>query len=835
MRTDPRSLTAALADRYRIERELGAGGMATVYLAEDLKHHRKVAIKVLHAELSAMLGSERFLKEIELTANLQHPHILPLFDSGSADGLLFYVMPYVDGETLRGRIERGYPISVAESVRISGNIAGALDYAHKRGVIHRDIKPENVLLSGGIAVVMDFGIAKAVNAAKTQAPGGTLTQFGTSLGTPAYMAPEQAVGDTVDARADIYAWGMVAYEILAGAHPFAGKTTSQQLIAAQIAENPVPLADRGMGIPDLLSALVMRCLAKEPSARVANAADIVEALESPQLLGALQNNSSDGAGSIRVLPPRARWRRRHTLAAVAIVLIVGTALLGWNRFALLLHRDHPASVASDSPGAAVTSKGISTVAVLPFVNTGGDPKDQYFSDGMTDELAHALSRLPSLRVAGRTSSYAFRGKEVPAQQIGRTLNVAGIVEGTVRRAGNRLRITAQLTSAKDGLVVWSDSYESNATDVFQVQDQFTNEIVDALEPALRGSAATVADSSRGTSNPAAYDLYLKGKYFFAKRTAADLERSMGFFKQAIALDPRFARAHAGLAMAYSIFPQYRATNTDSVLALSIGSARRAIALDSTLGDAHLALCGTENLLAHFSDAVAQCRAALAVEPDDPTALQWDSQNFGTIGRIPEALAEGQRAAALDPLSAVASASVGQLQYMSRDFRAAATTLRHVIALDQDFGPAYPTLAYAELYLGHPDSALAIAQAGFHQDSTVPGAIAMMVTTYAAAGRWNDAERIRARIELAHRNKSSAKGDLLSSDDIAAALAFGVPIAARASIAQRIDWKDVLLATFGPCDPIFDEFRSEPAFVAGVQRLGMSACAGDLPWPVRPRT
>jgi TolB-like protein/tRNA A-37 threonylcarbamoyl transferase component Bud32 len=828
-------LEASLGSGYRIERELGGGGMSRVFRAHDEALGRDVVIKVLAPELAEGLSADRFEREVKLAAQLQHPHIVPVITAGVADGLPYYIMPFVSGESLRTSMNQGRS-SVAISVKVMMDVARALDYAHRRGVIHRDIKPENILISDGIAVVTDFGIAKALSAAKTQAPGGTLTQIGTSLGTPAYMAPEQAVGDPVDARADIYAWGIVAYEMLAGVHPFAGRTSSQQLIAAQIAEHPVPLADRAPEVPAVLASLVMRCIEKEPSMRVSDASSLVAALESPQLLHLPESARRGSVPSAETQLTRSRWRHGYMMGAVAGLVVIGAAL-GWHRFRPTIGDRGTTVVAPDSGMHTTAPTAITTVAVLPFVNTGGSSKDEYFSDGMTDELAHALSRLPSLRVAGRTSSYAFKGKDVPAQQIGHTLNVAGIIEGTVRRAGDRLRITAQLTSAKDGLVVWSDAYESRATDVFQVQDQFTKEIVHALEPALRGTtAATVADSSRGTTDLAAYDLYLKGHYFWQRRGGANLLRSIDYFKQAIARDSHFARAYAGLGMSYAVLPDYLPVDVDSLGALAISSAQHALTLDSTLADAHTALCGVGPLLNRTTEMERQCRAALAIAPNDPTALQWHSDNLGWLDEIPGALSEARRAAALDPLSAVLTGTVSEALYVSRDFRGALDAAHESIALDSSFTPAYSTVAMAHMFSCHADSAVKYAEMARQRDPTLPGVQGGLVLAYAAAGRWSDAERVRDTIHAAHERLAPRNQNVITSDDLDAALAFGIPASQRASLIQRLDWKTVNASGgYSMCDPLFDSIRNDPAFVAAARRMGAAVCSYSTPWPIKTRT
>ncbi|HEX5386736.1 MAG TPA: serine/threonine-protein kinase, partial [Gemmatimonadales bacterium] len=488
----PEALRAALAGHYDVEREVGHGGTATVYLAHDRRHARPVALKVFDPVLGAAMSAERFLHEIRITAGLTHPHILPLHDSGEAAGLLYYVMPYVEGETLRERLARGEAPSMEAALRLLREVASALAYAHRSGVVHRDIKPANILIQDGHAVVADFGIARAVSRARApRAPvgspdaaagggedgGATLTGEGTTLGTPAYMSPEQARGDaTVDHRADLYALGVVMYELLAGAHPF-GARPPKELIAAHIAEAPPPLSARRPDVAPALAALVMRCLEKDPAARPQSAEDVVAALDAARPAG-------EGAGTRA--SRRLSTRAVVVLVAVVVALVTAGALLTTRG---LEARHQAATTAAATPtgtgaGGARNLSSIHRVAVLPFVNTGGASADDYFSDGLTDELAHALAHLPGMQVAGRTSSYSFKGKSATAREIGRALGVDALVNGTVRRAGDRLRVTTQLVSTANGTVLWDSIYESPSRDVFAVQDEFTRAIVAALAPSL---------------------------------------------------------------------------------------------------------------------------------------------------------------------------------------------------------------------------------------------------------------------------------------------------------------------------------------------------------------
>ncbi|WP_309670630.1 serine/threonine-protein kinase, partial [Gemmatimonas sp.] len=420
MTTDLRSqLQSTLGDGYTLERELGGGGMSRVFIAHENALGRDVVVKVLSPERAAALSAERFTREIKLAAALQDPHIVPVLAAGTtSEGLPYYTMPFVRGDSLRARLVVG-AVPVPEALGILRNIAQALAYAHERGIVHRDIKPENVLLSRGTAVVTDFGIAKALSASSTKAEGNTLTSLGTSIGTPAYMAPEQALGDVnTDARADLYAWGVVAYELLAGAHPFAARSTPQAMVAAHISEAPPPLDAARLGVPRDVAALVMQCLEKDPAQRPPNA---------DALLARLANVQTPSTES-----PATR-SNRVVLAAASLAMLIGAAAL----FAWGSRTRDAGSADTDRTASRAVSKTIETLAVLPFVNVSGDAKDEYFADGITDELANALGKLPGLRLAGRSSSFAFKGKNVGAKEIGQQLEVAALIEGTVRRAGGR--------------------------------------------------------------------------------------------------------------------------------------------------------------------------------------------------------------------------------------------------------------------------------------------------------------------------------------------------------------------------------------------------------------
>jgi serine/threonine-protein kinase len=800
------ALSGALSGRYVVERELGRGGMATVYLARDLRHARAVAIKVIQPDVVAATSRERFLREIRTAARLTHPHVLGVHDSGEADGLLYYVMPYVDGETLRARLVRAGALPLSDAVRLVRELADALAYAHAQGIVHRDLKPENVLLSGGHAVIADFGIAKALAATHDNGAmstiAGRLTATGISLGTPAYMAPEQAVGDgATDHRADLYSLGVVAYEVLAGEHPF-GARTPQTLVAAHLTEAPAPLLSRRADVPPALAEMVMQLLAKDPEARPQSAAAVVRALD-------------DLSGS---RAPSPRQSRRLLIAGMAALVVVA-AIGGY-----VIRRRPP------SPGAQ-RSAVINTLAVLPFVNIGGDVNDDYFSDGLTDELAHALARLRGLQIAGRTSTYAFKGKSLPAAEIGRALEVSALVEGTVQRSGNRLRVTTQLVGTRDGKVLWDTLYESQSSDVFGVQDQFTRAVVTALRPALSGDRpadSSLADVGRGTTDQQAYDLYLKGRYYWMARGADNLRRSIDYFKQALARDSNFARAQAGLALAYLVLPVWVADPTDSVSLLLAASARRALRLDSTLADAQLAYASTLENEMRFADAEIHYRKAIELEPSNEYAHHVLGIMLLDLGRTDQAIRETSIAAQLDPLAKSAGSAKALAQAFARRAPEAIAAARVVLAIDSTYALALETLATSYLVGGQADSAIRVMERGGPPMESMPAHRLWLLLAYGMAGRWADAEKIRDELRRPGADMTGG-GDAAFADFI-----FGNREPLVRFLTTRQGQRRWVATNHLGCTPLIDPLWEDTRFRAAMHAIAIEPCALAKPWRLAPR-
>ena len=803
--TDLRAyLEAALGDLYTIERELGGGGMSRVFLAREHALGRTVVIKVLLPVLAAGLRAERFEREVRLAAVLQHPNIVPLLTAGEAAALPYYVMPYVRGESLRARLTRDGHLPLGVALSVLRDLARALAFAHEQGVVHRDVKPENVLLAGDAAVMTDFGIAKAISSAAEAGPRpneATLSAVGSAIGTPAYMAPEQVTGDPrIDHRADLYAWGVLAYELLAGTRPFADRTTSHELLLAHLSETPEPLSRRAPELSPTLAALVMRCLDKDPDRRPQSAREIVDGLAVVA--------TPSGAGVA------ARWRGRRWMRRA---IVAGACLLVVALAAYVIAARRTNVTGARSPA------GAPSLAVLPFEAVGGDTANAYFGDGIANEIATALSKAGGLRIASPTSVAAFRSTHtLSVPELGQRLGVSTVLEGRVRRSGNRMRLNVQLTSVADGMALWSDEYERQVRDVFQLQDEIARSVVGALRARLPGVAAAQpgrpSPSSPGTTSAEAYDLYLRGSYLLERR-GGGVSKSVEYFERAIARDSTFARAYARLAFALELLPNYASTPPSAVERRTMDAARRALALDPSLAEAHTAV-GLANMLAlRWREAGEALQRAVAVDPDFAPGQYFYGSYLMRVGRVGECEEPMRRGRVDDPLSVPASQLLAYCLSLLGRYDESVAEGRRAYELDtavagpRGFGPL------AMLHAGHPEEARAIAA----RVAVLPPLDGAGVAAYvrgATGDRAGATAMIQALEARPHGEWSVATGltyAYLGLGDTARALA-ALETAARAGERPYLPF----------ADPMFDAVRRSARFAAVVRRLGFDERQFSVP-------
>jgi len=782
-------LIGALADRYRIERELGGGGMSRVWVATETALDRQVVIKVIAAELTEGLSAERFAREVRLAARLQQANIVPVLNAGTADGLPYYTMPYVRGESLRVRMASGAPLSLTERIALLRDVARALAYAHSEGIVHRDIKPENVLLSHGAAMVTDFGIAKALTASRTQDGGAssTLTQAGGTIGTPAYMAPEQAVGDAVDHRTDLYAWGVMAYELLSGAHPFARHTTPQQIITAHLTEPPAPMTGANPAVPRTLAALVMQCLEKDPARRPASAGDVLSAL--------------DAVGTPVPSPaaPTTRAPRRRRIGVLVAAGVIVAAIAVWTL--------------RPGGGAKAPSAAEQALAVLPLANLSGDKGDDYFGIGLAEEITRALAK-NGVRVIGRVSAGALQARGLDERAIARELGVGSLLTGTVQRAEGQVRITVTLLSADDGAVRWTEKYDRPLANVFAVQDEIARTVAANLLGAFGRSPSAPAPRAE-TADPEAHALFLQGLVLFNRRSARTLQQAITLFERAAARDPKYARAQATLAMALAVLPAYVQDSTTPLVTSAVSAAERAIGIDSTIAESYTALGYAYSLLGDLSQAEANFRRALALDSTVATTWGWYGLLAGRLGDFPAAHDRVARAQALEPASLIARLWEAQVLEAERRFAAADSVASATMALDSAFMLAWAWRANALLGMGQTAPAVALLE---RQVAALPAGRpeephGILAYAYARAGRAMEARAVLDTMRVRSGGRVPATGAT------AAALEeLGDHEAAVALLEQAIARHDVWLVQF-PRSARYDKLRRDPQAAAMLARLG----------------
>ena len=782
-------LQQALGDAYQIEREIGVGGMATVFSAVETSLGRHVAIKVLQPELTADLSAERFTREVRLAASLQQANIVPLLSAGMANGFSYYTMPLVSGSSLRARLATGDDVPLPEAVSILRDVARALAYAHSSGVVHRDIKPDNILLSGGTAVVSDFGIAKAMENARAGNAQTTFTSPGSSLGTPGYMAPEQVAADNVDSRSDIYAWGVVAWELLAHRHPFSAHTTRQAILAAQLTEEAPALQEAAHEVPTPLAMLVMRCLAKDPQRRPQTAAEILSILDS-------------------VVTPAVAHAARPKPSRRIVAVVAGIAALAAAFIATQQFRQKPAATPAATNAAP-------SVAVLPFENIGGDTAQEYFADGLTDELATALGRLPGLRVAARSAAYRYKGqRDFDVRQVGSDLNVKYLLSGSVRRTGQTIRLSAVLTESSSAVEIWSNSYTKPAADVLAVQDSLTMAITTALADRLGppGSVTPTAAVKRGTQSREAYDLWLKGNYYLNRRRPG-LEGAVHSFEASIAEDPNYARPYAGLANALALLTYFGVMPLDQDKVTQM--AEHALRLDSTQADAHVALGIMRMSVGRFSAAEQDLRAAIALEPQNAAAQFQLGRCLMYIGRVDEAVDAFERAKSIEPYQATTATWLGFSELYATAERGRDEAAR---AWDLDSSSAVVQIVAAMTAFndGRPADALRVIRSSPTRSVMNQGAFAYIL------GMTGSPDSARAVIREIEARGAARWNDYVSL--MVAALALPDTSRALDALEKGFERGEAVTAWWPLWARQFDPIRQSSRFVAIARRAGVDYVA-----------
>jgi serine/threonine-protein kinase len=765
-------LRVALGRRYRVEQEIGRGGMAIVYVAQDLKHHRRVAVKVLRPEVAAAIGRERFLREIDIAAKLSHPNILPLLDSGEADGLLYYMMPYVAGETLRDRLNREQQLPLVEAIATAREVADALSYAHSLGVIHRDIKPENLLYSAGHALVSDFGIARALDAAGHTA----ITATGMAIGTPAYMSPEQASGGRViDARSDIYSLGCVVYELLGGQPPFTG--TTPRAVLARHTLDPVPsLRALRPSVSPAVEEVIERALAKVPADRYATARELSDALER-----ALATPSQTRRGSTR-------RRRQIVIAAMVTVALGGTAL--WL-------------------GIGASGPRIQRLAVLPLANFTNDAEEEYLVHGVHEALISELQQA-GMTVIARTSVMQYRSAETPVRVIARELRVDAVIEGSVLRAGDTLQIEVRLVRGRTEEALWRQTYRTHMRNVVGLYRDVTRAIAREIRTTVTPQAeARLAKAP--TVNPQAHDAYLRGRFHSSLWTEAAIEQARGYFRQSIRLDTNYALAYVGLAQTYIIGPFPRDSTARAVPLVD-----RALQLDSGLAEAHAALAGIK--FRHDRDwpgADAEFRRALELNPSYAEAHHLYSHLLLALGRNAESLIASQRALSLDTRSPAMTTHLGVHYIATREYDLAIEQYHRALALDPTFAEAHFQLGWALLAKGEYQEAIARLE-GLLALRVDPVDLALLGYAYARGGRPFEARRMLGELQ-----KQAARHYVPSYYLALLHVGLGQTAESFQWLERAYEDGEVFMSEL-TWNPLWDSVRADRRFASLLQRMNLPA-------------
>ncbi len=733
---------------YKILEKIGEGGMGVVYKAEDMKLKRTVALKFLPPELMRdKEAKERFIQEAQAAAALDHPHICTVYEINESEDQTFISMAFIKGQSLKEKIESG-PLEIGETLNIAVQVAEGLLEAHEKGIVHRDIKPGNVMLTKkGQAKITDFGLAKLEW-------GVDLTKTATIMGTVAYMSPEQARGEKVDFRTDIWALGCVLYEMLSGERPFKS-THDQAVLHAILHQEPKPIAIFRKDLPRCLEDILSRCLQKNPKNRYEDMSSLISNLKSVDL-GDATELSSTALGE------------------------------------------------EESP----------SIAVLPFVNMSADPENEYFSDGLSEAIINTLTKIKDFKVVARTSAFSFKGKDADIREIGDRLSVNKILEGSVQKAGNRLRVTAQLINVQDGYHLWSERFDRNMDDIFAIQDEISLAIVDNLKLSLQKGEKTRL-VKRHTNDPDAYSFYLKGRYFYNKRTKEDMKRSVEYFKRALEKDPKFALPYAGLADTYMGFGFYHWMPFEEARSKGRKYALKGLEVDDSVGETHAAYA---NCILWFefrwAEAEKKYKRAIQLSPSDVEARHMCAHLLECSGRFDEAITEMGKALELEPLSVILNHCMANILFFSGDYERAIDLFQKTIEMDPSFPLQYLWLGRAFLQIGELNKAIEVFEKGLEFPSVDTNVLAGLGLAYALAGRENEAQKI-----LDQLNKISKERCIDTYFIAYIYVGLGDKDKAFDYLEKCFEVGDMYLC-YLPIDPIFKDLHEDPRFKVLLKRMGI---------------
>ena len=781
--------------------------MAVVYLARDRKHDRSVALKVLLPHVAQAIGAERFQREITIAAKLSHPHILPLHDSGEAGGMLYYVMPFMRGESLRDRISREGTLPVEAAVRIGVEVASALDRAHLEGVVHRDIKPENILLEGGFAVVADFGIARV----RSVADDASITQTGIALGTPTYMSPEQAVGaEDLDGRSDLYSLGCVMYEMLTGVPPYNGGSMRQMLIKHSM--EPVPsLRDSHPEIPAHVSWAIARAMAKNPGDRFRTAGELSRALSRASASVAIRRTESLW-GRVRSVFTRTASRSTTTRSseppvASPSVQTPRASATGGGRMASPMGFGTP--LVTTPPGRMP----IDSLAVLPFTTIDGGPDGEYLGEGITESIMNKLSGLAGLRVVPRSVVFRYRGSALDPCAIGLEVHARAVVTGRILQRGDMIVIKAELVDSQTESQLWGDQYNRKMADIFAVQEEMATEITRSLRLKLSGEEQAGL-AKRYTENAKAYQAYLRGRHHWNKRTVEGLRHALVHFQEAIDLDPNYALAYSGLSDTFNILGYYNTQRPHDAFPRGKAAAARALTLDDSLSEAHASMGYVQIFYDwDWEGASASLRRAMELNPKYATAHQWYSWYLFAMERFDEALDSLRRAQQLDPLSLIINDHLGYAMLLAGKPNEALAQIIKTRELDPSFPWTYWRLGSVYLALGRLDESIDAYDMVVQKTDGGVG-LGYKGLVCAMAGREDEARAVLARLES------------LSESRYVGPLEFALVYAGLGRVDDAITWlrraHDDRASDFARVKllPWPAAVRGDPRFAALVRQIGL---------------